>query len=215
MGMELSGTRIVVTGASRGLGAALAKGLAAKGAKLLLVARGSSSSSPGAHALAADVGDPGAALAIAAAAQQLLGGVDVLINNASVLGPVPLQPLLDTPAAAFEQALQVNLLGPFRLTQALAGPMALRGGGVVVNVTSDAATSAYPGWGAYSVSKAALEHLARIWAAELPRVKFLTFDPGEMDTQMHSDAMPEADRAALARPEAVAQKLIAQLETSS
>lgn len=220
--MDLKDTRIVVTGASRGLGAALARGLAAKGARLLLVARNETALDPvakaaKAHALAADVGAPEAALAIAGAAQALLGGVDVLIHNASVLGPVPLQPLLDTTEAQFKETLEANLLGPFRLTRALAGAMALQRRGLVVHITSDAATNAYPGWGAYGVSKAGLEHLGRIWAAELEGrgVKFLTFDPGEMDTQMHADAMPDADRASLARPEAVAEKLIALLEASS
>lgn len=220
--MNLRDSRIVITGASRGLGAALARGLAAKGAKLLLVARNAVDLKPVAdatkgHAFAADVGDPTAAVAIAGAAQQLLGGVDVLVHNASTLGPVPLQPLLDTTDEQFRQTLEVNLLGPFRLTRALAGAMALRGQGLVVHVTSDAATSAYPTWGAYGVSKAGLEHLGRIWAAELEGrgVKFLVFDPGEMDTKMHADAMPEADRAALARPEAVAEKLIARLEAGS
>jgi NAD(P)-dependent dehydrogenase (short-subunit alcohol dehydrogenase family) len=166
------------------------------------------------QAFSADVGRAEAALAIAGAAQQLLGGVDVLINNASTLGPLPLKPLLDTTPEELTRTLEVNLLGPFRLTQALAGAMALKGHGLVVNISSDAATNAYPTWGAYGVSKAALEHLGRIWAVELADrgVKFLTFDPGEMDTQMHAEAMPDADRATLARPEAVAQRLIGQLE---
>src|SRR5260221_10055242 len=150
--MDLKDTRIVITGASRGLGAALARGLAAAGARLLLVARHAADLEPlakavKAHAFAADVGDPKAALAIAGAAQELLGGVDIVVHNASTLGPVPLKPLLDTDNAEFEQTLQVNLLGPFRLTQALAGAMALRRRGLFVNVTSDAATSAYPTWG--------------------------------------------------------------------
>jgi NAD(P)-dependent dehydrogenase (short-subunit alcohol dehydrogenase family) len=220
--MNLEDTRIVITGASRGLGAALAKGLAAKGAKLLLVARHREALEPvakavKAHAFAADVGAPDAALAIAGAAQQLLSGVDAVIHNASVLGPVPLQPLLETSDSQFREALEVNLLGPFRLTRALAGAMALQRRGLVVNITSDAATNAYPTWGAYGVSKAGLEHLGRIWAAELEGrgVKFLTFDPGEMDTRMHADAMPDADRAALARPETVAEKLIGLIEASS
>jgi NAD(P)-dependent dehydrogenase (short-subunit alcohol dehydrogenase family) len=220
--MNLQDSRIVITGASRGLGAALARALAGKGARLLLVARGrdalqSVAKETQAHALAADVGDSKAPFGIAAAAQQLLGGVDVLIHNASVLGPVPLKELLDTSSAEFEQTLQVNLLGPFRLTQAVAGAMALKRRGLVVHVTSDAATHAYPTWGAYGVSKAALEHLGRIWASELEGrgVKFLTFDPGEMDTQMHAQAMPDADRAALARPEVVAEQLIRRIEEAS
>ena len=106
--------------------------------------------------------------------------------------------------------LEVNLVGPFRLTKAIAGGMALRGRGLVVNVTSDASISAYASWGAYSVSKAALDHLARVWAAELAEsgVRFLTVDPGEMDTAMHAEAMPEADRATLADPAAVADRIV-------
>ena len=220
--MNLENARIVLTGASRGLGAALARGLAARGAHLLLVARnadalGDVANATGAHALAIDVGAPGGALTIAGAAQQLLGGVDAVIHNASVLGPVPLKALLDTTDEQFKEALEVNLLGPFRLTRALAGAMALEGRGLVVHITSDAATNAYPTWGAYGVSKAGLEHLGRIWAAELEGrgVKFLTFDPGEMDTKMHADAMPDADPKALARPAVVAERLIAQLEATS
>ena len=212
LGMNLKDSRIIITGASRGLGEALARGLAAKGARLLLVSRTPKELGVG-QTLAADVGEPSAALAIAGAAQALLGGVDAVIHNASTLGPVPLKALLDTSDDEFRRALEVNLLGPFRLTRALVGSMALRGRGLVVQVTSDAATSAYPTWGAYGVSKAALEHLGRIWAAELDgRVRFLNFDPGEMDTQMHAEAMPEADRQSLARPSDVAGKLIRLIE---
>ena len=106
--------------------------------------------------------------------------------------------------------LDVNLVGPFRLTKAVAGGMALRGRGLVVNVTSDASVSAYATWGAYSVSKAALDHLGRVWAAELAEsgVRFLAIDPGEMDTAMHADAMPHADRATLADPAVVAAGIV-------
>ena len=107
--------------------------------------------------------------------------------------------------------LDVNLVGPFRLTRAVAGGMALRGGGLVVHVTSDASVSAYPTWGAYGVSKAALDHLARIWAAELEGtgVRMLTLDPGEMRTAMHAEAMPDADPATLADPADVAERVAA------
>src|SRR6185369_6353707 len=134
---------------------------------------------------------------------------DVLVHNASTLGRTPLPLLLDTDCEDLERVLAVNLVGPFRLTKALAGSMALRGGGLVLHVTSDAGRTPYPGWGAYGVSKAALDHLGRIWAAELEGsgVRFLTVDPGEMDTQMHAEAMPDADRSVLARPEAVAARI--------
>jgi NAD(P)-dependent dehydrogenase (short-subunit alcohol dehydrogenase family) len=162
------------------------------------------------------VGEEGAATAVAAAAAALAGPVDVLVHNASVLGPVPLRPLLDTTPAQFARVLDVNLLGPLRLSQAVLGSMVLRGQGLVLHVTSDAGTEAYPGWGAYGVSKAALDHLARIWAAELEEtgIRFLSVDPGEMRTRMHADAMPEADESALADPALVAEALLELIRDS-
>jgi NAD(P)-dependent dehydrogenase (short-subunit alcohol dehydrogenase family) len=101
------------------------------------------------------------------------------------------------------------VIGPFRLSKAIAGPMVLRGGGLVVHISSDAAVNAYPRWGAYGLSKAALEHMSATFAAELDGsgVRFVTVDPGEMDTDMHAAAMPGADRGALARPEVVAARI--------
>jgi len=221
--MEIRGTSILVTGASRGLGAALGRALGAAGAKLVLVARDAAAlervareireNGGEAHAIAADVSKAEAATRIAGSAAALVGPIDVVIHNASSLGPVPLLPLSETSDAAFEEALATNLVGPFRLTRALAGAMALRGRGLVVHITSDAATNAYPRWGAYGVAKAGFEHLARIWAAELgdAGVRFLNLDPGEMDTQMHRDAIPEADPATLARPNGVAERIVALL----
>ncbi len=212
-------TTALVTGASRGLGAALARELARRGARVVLVAR-----EPGpleevarsirdaggeAHALPADVGDKRAVYALAGAAAALVGPVDVLVHNASTLGVTPLPLLLDTECEDLERVLAVNLVGPFRLTKAIAGAMALRRRGLIVHVSSDAAVSAYPGWGAYGVSKAALDHLARIWAVELGAtgVRVLSVDPGEMNTRMHADAMPDADPATLADPAAVAARI--------
>jgi NAD(P)-dependent dehydrogenase (short-subunit alcohol dehydrogenase family) len=209
----------IVTGASRGLGRALAVELGRRGAKVVLVARESSelheavaairSAGGTAHAVAADLGDKQAIHAIAGAAQALVGPIDLLVHNASTLGPTPLPLLLDTECEDFERVFQVNVLGPFRLSKAIAGGMALRGRGTIVHISSDAATNAYPRWGAYGVSKAALDHLGRTWAAELGElgVRILNVDPGEMDTAMHAAAIPDADRASLARPEAVARRL--------
>jgi NAD(P)-dependent dehydrogenase (short-subunit alcohol dehydrogenase family) len=142
-----------------------------------------------------------------------VGPIELLVHNASTVGPVPLRLLLDTECEDLEQVLQVNLVGPFRLTKLVAGAMALRGSGLVVHISSDAAVAPYPRWGAYGVSKAAQDHLARILAAELTGagVRFLTIDPGEMDTQMHADAMPEADRAALKKPDAVARVIVGMI----
>ncbi len=217
--MDVRGKGVVITGASRGLGAALAQELARQGAKLALVARGEEAleevagairaAGGEAHAIPADVGAKDDVYPIAGAAASLVGEVEVVIHNASDLGPVPLALLADTACEDLERALAVNLVGPFRLTKAFVGPMLLRQRGLVVHVSSDAATGAYPRWGAYGASKAGLDHLARIWAAELDGtgVRFVGVDPGEMDTAMHAAAMPDADRAALAAPEEVARKV--------
>jgi NAD(P)-dependent dehydrogenase (short-subunit alcohol dehydrogenase family) len=218
--MDIHGKAALVTGASRGLGAALARELAARGARVVLVARdqvalervASEIAARGgeAHALAADVGDKLAIHPLAGAAAALVGPIDILVHNASELGPVPLRLLLDTECEDLGHVLEVNLLGPFRLSKALAGSMALRKSGVLVHVSSDAAVQAYPGWGAYSVSKAALDHLARLFAVELGEraVRSFSVDPGEMNTKMHADAMPEADPATLAEPEHVARRVV-------
>ena len=211
---------MIVTGASRGLGAALARDLGRAGARLILVARDREaleavaerirSEGGEAHPLAADVAGPGSAAQIAGAAGAMVGPADVVIHNAGSLGPVPLAPLADTSDVDFEQALATNLLGPFRLTRALVGSMVLRGRGTVVLVSSDAATTPYPSWGAYGVSKAALEQLGRIWQTELSElgVRFLIVDPGEMDTRMHRDAVPEADPSLLPGPEQAAARVL-------
>jgi short-subunit dehydrogenase len=218
--MELRGTAALVTGASRGLGAALARRLATQGARVALVARGSDEldavvedirrAGGEAHAIAADVGDKRAPHAIGGTAQALLGPVDLLVQAASTLGNVPLRPLLDTDCEALELALDVNVVGPFRLAKLLAAPMVLRGKGLLVNVTSDASVAAYATWGAYGVSKAALDHLGRILGAELEGtgVKVVTVDPGEMDTVMHAEAIPDANRSALLDPDVVARRIV-------
>lgn len=222
----LEGRTALITGASRGLGAALAERLAARGVKVVLVARDGAAAERvaarirerggEAHALAADIGDKAAIYPLAGAATALVGPIDILIHNASTLGPTPLRLLLDTECEDLERVLAVNLLGPFRLTRALAGSMALRGAGTIVHVSSDAAVNAYPRWGAYSISKAALDHLTRLWAAELSdvSVRVLSVDPGEMDTEMHRAALPDADPATLAAPADVAEKIAAVLEDS-
>ncbi len=217
--MDLEGRGVLITGGSKGLGAALAEELARAGARVAIVARGSDdlervaarirAAGFEAHAVPGDVGDKRAVHGIAGAAAALVGPVEVLVHAASTLGPTPLRLLFDTECEDLEAVLQTNLVGPFRLTRIVAGGMALRGSGVVVHVSSDAAVAAYPRWGAYSVSKAALDHLNRLWAAELSStgVRFFSVDPGEMDTEMHAAAMPEADRTALARPQAVARRV--------
>ena len=224
--MQIRGAAALITGGSRGLGAALGRELARRGARVVLVARGRPeleavareirAAGGEAHALPSDVGDKQAVYGIAGAAAALVGPLDLLIHNASSLGRTPLPLLLDTACEDLEEVLAVNLIGPFRLTKAVAGSMALRGRGLVVHVTSDAGTVPYARWGSYGVSKAALDHLGRIWAEELKDagVRFLTIDPGEMDTAMHAAAMPDADRSALARPEEAAARIAGILASS-
>jgi NAD(P)-dependent dehydrogenase (short-subunit alcohol dehydrogenase family) len=210
---------VMVTGASQGLGAALARTLAARGARVVLVARRVeplstlaqeiTSAGGEAHVISADIADKFAIHPLVATASELIGPLDVLIHNASTLGPVPLRLLVDTDCEDLERALAVNLVGPFRLSKLVAGSMALRGTGHIVHISSDAAVRAYARWGAYAVTKAAQDHLSRLWAEELAPfgVRVLSVDPGEMDTEMHHVAMPDADRASLAQPSTVAERI--------
>ncbi len=225
--MQIRGTGALVTGASRGLGRALAEALAAKGVRVAMVARDAGPLADAvatirgrggiAHAIAADIADKSAVHRIAGQAQGLVGELGIVVHNASTLGPVPLRLLLDTECEDLAAVLESNLIGPFRLTKIVAGAMALRGDGVIVHVSSDAAVEPYPRWGAYGVSKAAQDHLSRIFAAELAGtgVRVLAVDPGEMDTKMHADAVPDADRAALQRPADVAARIVEMIEDAT
>jgi NAD(P)-dependent dehydrogenase (short-subunit alcohol dehydrogenase family) len=222
--MKISGQGALVTGASRGLGRALAEALAAKGARVALVAREAGpladvvatirAQGGDAHAIIDDIADKAAIHRIAGQAHALVGDIAIAIHNASTLGPTPLRLLLDTECEDLAAVLETNLVGPFRLTKVLAGAMALRGEGTIVHISSDAAVEAYARWGAYGVSKAAQDHLSRILAAELADtgVRILAVDPGEMDTKMHADAVPDADRATLQRPVDVARRIVEMIE---
>jgi NAD(P)-dependent dehydrogenase (short-subunit alcohol dehydrogenase family) len=224
--MQIREQAVLITGAGRGLGAGLARVLARRGARLVLVARDEAAVKAvadeirarggEAHALAADIGDKRAIHGLAGAAAALVGPIDVLVHNASTLGPTPLRLLLDTECEDLQQVLDVNLIGPFRLSKVIAGSMALRKRGVIVHISSDAAVQAYPTWGAYSVSKAAQHHLSRLWAAELDEfgVRALSIDPGEMNTRMHADAVPAADPATLADPAVIAERVARIIEQS-
>lgn len=219
--MDIRNTSTLITGGSRGLGFALADRLARAGARVVLVARHEDALGAAvarirdaggqAYGIAADIGDKEAIYRIAGRAAALAGPIDILIHNASTLGPTPMPILADLECEDFERVLQVNVLGPFRLTKVIAGAMALRGAGLLVHVSSDAAVGAYPAWGAYGASKAAQDLLSRTWAAELPGVRFISVDPGEMNTEMHADALPDADPSTLADPADVAARIVAMI----
>jgi NAD(P)-dependent dehydrogenase (short-subunit alcohol dehydrogenase family) len=219
---DLSELRVAVTGGTAGLGLALVKRLAAAGARIAFVARTArdvelTALATGAAGIAADVGRKDDIYPLALQIAGILGRVDALINNASSLGPASLVPLADTDCEELEQALAVNLLGPFRLTKALFGALAasarLGFGAAVINISSDAAVAAYPGWGAYGASKAALRHLTAIWGEEAKEllIAFRSIDPGDMDTRLHALAVPDADPATLRRPDDAAAEIIATL----
>ncbi len=220
----LAGRGLVVTGGTSGLGLALVRGAYARGARVGFVARSAdrvhalARELPGTVGVVGDVADKTAIHPIALQLTARLGGVDVLVNNASSLGPVPLAPLADTECEELELALATNLVGPFRVTRALLGALAgaarHHGRALVLNVSSDAAVQPYPGWGAYGASKAALRHLSAIWDLELAElgIRVLSLDPGDMDTPLHALALPDADPATLRRPEAAAEELLGIVE---
>jgi NAD(P)-dependent dehydrogenase (short-subunit alcohol dehydrogenase family) len=193
----------IITGASRGLGLALARALAADGWSLVIDARDATDLERAAHELVSavavpgDVADPDHRRALVDAAGER---VDLLVNNASLLGPSPQPALRDYPLDVLEHVYRVNVLAPLALTQ-LALPR-LGEGARVVNVTSDAGVEAYPGWGGYGSSKAALEQLSAVLAAEHPRLRVYAVDPGDMRTRMHQEAFPGEDISDRPLPEA-------------
>ena len=217
---SIRGLRIAITGGTSGLGLALVRRLAEAGADVAFIARGRAGvervcrERPDAHGIVGDVSEKEEIYPIAIQVLGALGGLDVLVNNASSLGPVPLAPLADTECEDLERALATNLLGPFRLTKALLGSLAAtaREGGapLVINISSDAAATPYAGWGAYGASKAALAHLSRIWDTELTAagIRVVSIDPGDMDTPLHELAVPDADRASLKNPDQAAAEIV-------
>ena len=223
---SFSGLRVAITGGTSGLGLALVREFLARGARVAFVARRRDRveqvkrEHPGAHAIVGDVSLKDDIYPMAMQITGELGGLDVLINNASDLGPAPLALLGDTECEDLERALATNVLGPFRLTKALLGALAASAregrGAVVLNVSSDAAINAYPRWGAYGASKAALRHLTHIWNEEQAGqgVHFLSLDPGDMDTPLHALAVPDADPATLKRPEVAARELADAIASS-
>jgi NAD(P)-dependent dehydrogenase (short-subunit alcohol dehydrogenase family) len=205
----------IITGASRGLGLALARALAEGGWTLIIDARGATELERAARelgrlgdvvALAGDVADPAHRQALVDAAG---GTIDLLVNNASVLGPSPQPPLQEYPLLELERVYRINVLAPLALTQ-LALPH-LADGATVLNITSDAAVEAYPGWGGYGSAKAALEQLSAVLGAEHPQLRVYAVDPGDMRTRMHQEAFPGEDISDRPLPEESVPGLLALL----
>jgi NAD(P)-dependent dehydrogenase (short-subunit alcohol dehydrogenase family) len=208
----------LITGASRGLGRALARALAARGWSLILDARGAAALAAVHDELAArtrlltisgDVTSAEHRRALTEAARSL-GGLDLLVNNAGALGPSPLPSLLAFPAEALEHLYRTNVVAPLALLQTVHAM--LKPEARVLNVTSDAGVEAYPGWGGYGSSKAALEQLSAVLAVESPELRVYWVDPGDMRTQMHQDAFPGEDISDRPLPEQSVPGLLALIE---
>ncbi len=213
-------TRIaLITGASQGLGRALAAELAGRGWTLVVDARRADrlaaavESFPAGRVVAVpgDIADPAHRAQLVAAVESL-GRLDLLVNNASTLGASPLPALDAIDLDLFRQIYEVNVVAPLALTQSLLPALAAAHGSVV-NVTSDAAVEAYEGWGGYGSSKAALDQVSAVLAAEHPDVRVLAVDPGDMRTEMHQDAFPGEDISDRPPPEAVVPGLVALIES--
>jgi NAD(P)-dependent dehydrogenase (short-subunit alcohol dehydrogenase family) len=207
----------LVTGTTRGLGRALTIALAERHWSLVIDSRDPArldetadalrtAGSPDVRAVPGDIADAGHRSRLAAAVAQA-GGLDLLVNNASTLGPSPQPPLADYPLTELERVYAVNTVAPLALAQAVL-PYLEHSDGRVVNVTSDAAVEPYAGWGGYGSSKAALEQLTAILGAELPHLRIYAFDPGDMRTQMHQEAFPGEDISDRPLPETVVPSLL-------
>lgn len=214
----MSNRTALITGASRGLGLAIATALAHAGWNLILDARGSSALQAAAEplrahttviSLAGDVTDPAHRWALAQAAAEL-GGLEVVINNAGALGASPLPSLLDYPLDALEALFRTNAIAPLALIRELRGQ--LKPGARILNLTSDAAVEGYPGWGGYGASKAALEQFSRVLAAENPQWRIYWVDPGDMRTAMHQAAFPGEDISDRPLPEASVPGIMTLIE---
>ena len=206
---------VLITGASQGLGRAVARLLASRGFRLVLNARRPEPLQEIAWELGA-LAIPGDVSEVAEEIAARAGRVDVLINNASELGPLPMPRLEDYPWDALLRVFRVNAVAPLHLTQLVLPQMKARGEGLILNISSDAATNAYPGWGGYGASKAAIEHISRTLAVELEGsgVRVEVVDPGEMATQMHRDAINGGDVSHLPSPESVAPRIVSLIDAA-
>ncbi|WP_280276272.1 SDR family NAD(P)-dependent oxidoreductase [Nocardia wallacei] len=206
----------LVTGASAGLGRATALALAARGWDLVLTARRLDPlvrvrDATGAIAIAGDVADPAHRARLATVLGEL-DRLDLVVNNASALGPSPMPRLADYPLAEFATVLHTNVVAPLAILQS-ALPRLHATDGIVVDISSDAAVNAYPGWGGYGASKAALDHLTAIVAAEHPDLHVYSFDPGDMRTAMHQAAFPGEDISDRPEPDTVVPALLHLIDT--
>ncbi|MHA2027979.1 MAG: SDR family oxidoreductase [Candidatus Kariarchaeaceae archaeon] len=214
--INLKEAKVLITGGTSGLGKALAIALDRMGAKVAIIARNMKKLDemknlfPNIITIQGDVSDKSEIYKISGNVLGHLGGIDILVNNASYLGPTPLKLLIDTECEELSEVLETNLLGPFRLTKAVLSSMILQNKGLIVNISSDAAVSPYETWGSYSISKAGLDHMSRIWNEELKNsgVNVISIDPGDMVTPMHFDAIPDANPDELHNPEHVAYDLL-------
>jgi NAD(P)-dependent dehydrogenase (short-subunit alcohol dehydrogenase family) len=206
----------LITGASRGLGRAIARSLSERGWSMVIDARGAddlaavAAELPNVRAVAGDVTDSWHRAALADAVESF-GGLHLLVNNASQLGPSPQPQLADYPLSDFAEVYRVNVTAPLALIQQVL-PSLLANGGTVVNISSDAAVEAYPGWGGYGSAKAALDQLTAILGAEQPTLRAYAFDPGDMRTEMHQRAFPGEDISDRPEPESVVPSFLRLLE---
>jgi NAD(P)-dependent dehydrogenase (short-subunit alcohol dehydrogenase family) len=214
---------VLITGASRGLGREIARLEARAGTRLILTARGADALHETADelrtltevvALPGDVADPAHTERLVRLGLERFGWIDVLVNNASTIGPSPMPTLAAYPLDALAEVFRVNVLAPLHLIQRVLPQMRARGAGAIVNVTSDAAVQGYPTWGGYGSSKAALEQLSRVLAAELEGtgIRVYAVDPGDMNTQMHQEAEPGVDLSGLPAPNVPAPAFLHLIE---